>query len=381
MKAIYLDIFSGISGDMFLGALIDLGASVDKIKQALSSLTITFDIKVHRQRRLVPGINVEVLSHDKVGRKVSDIIRLIKKSTLDDWIKNTSSEVFRRIGDVEAKMHGNKNVQLHEIGMVDSIVDIVGVVTAIHQLNIDKIYSSPISLGRGFIDSHHGKLAVPVPATIELLRGMPVYFTDIQTELVTPTGAGLLSVLVDEFTYPSFIVDKVGYGMGKRSLPQPNILRVIMGSYNTIEQDSIWEIVANIDDINPEFHQYLIHRLLSQGALDATLTPSMMKKERLGIILTVLCRNENIDMIQDILFQETTTLGIRMRQCDRVILPRATTTVKTRYGTVRVKIGRWKGEVVTVSPEYEDCKQLAEKNNVPLKHVYYDAQKEAEKFI
>lgn len=381
MKAIYLDIFSGISGDMFLGALIDLGASADKIKQALSSLKITFDIKVQRQRRLVPSMNVEVLSHDKVGRKVSDIIRLIKKSTLDDWIKNTSSEVFRRIGDVETKMHGNKNVQLHEIGMVDSIVDIVGVVTAIHQLGIDKIYSSPISLGRGFIDSHHGKLAVPVPATIELLRGMPVYFTDIQTELVTPTGAGLLSVLVDEFTYPSFIVDKVGYGMGKRSLPQPNILRVIMGSSNTIEKDSIWEIVANIDDINPEFHQYLLHRLLSQGALDATLTPSMMKKERLGIILTVLCRNENLDMIQDILFQETTTLGIRMRQCDRVTLPRSTTTVKTRYGTVRVKIGRWKGEVVTISPEYEDCKQIAEKNNVPIKQVYYDAQKEAEKFI
>jgi uncharacterized protein (TIGR00299 family) protein len=381
MKAIYLDIFSGISGDMFLGALIDLGASVDKIKQALSSLKTTFDIKVHRQRRLVPGMNVEVLSHDKVGRKVSDILSLIKKSTLDDWIKTTSSEVFRRIGDVETKMHGSKNVQLHEIGMVDSIVDIVGVVTAIHQLGIDKIYSSPISLGRGFIDSHHGKLAVPVPATIELLRGMPVYFTDIQTELVTPTGAGLLSVLVDEFTYPSFIVDKVGYGMGKRSLPHPNILRVIMGSYNTLEKDSIWEIVANIDDINPEFHQYLLHRLLSQGALDATLTPSMMKKERLGVILTVLCRNENIDMIQDILFQETTTLGIRMRQCDRITLPRATTTVKTRYGTVKVKIGRWKGKVVTISPEYEDCKHIAEKNNVPIKQVYYDAQKEAEKFI
>ncbi len=381
MKAIYLDIFSGISGDMFLGALIDLGASVDTIKKALSSLKITFDIKVHKERRLVPGMNVEVLSYDKVGRKVSDIISLIEKSTLDDWIKKTSSEVFRRIGDIETKIHGNKNVQLHEIGMVDSIVDIVGVVTAIQQLDIGKIYSSPISLGRGFINSHHGKLAVPVPATIELVRGMPVYFTNTQNELVTPTGAGLLSVLVDEFTYPSFIVDKVGYGMGKRTLPQPNILRVIMGSYNTLEKDSIWEIVANIDDVNPEFHQYLIHRLLSQEALDATLTPTMMKKERLGIILTVLCANQHIDMVQDVIFQETSTLGIRMRKCDRVILPRETATVKTHHGTIRVKIGRWKGDVVTISPEYEDCKKIAEKKNVSLKQVYYDAQKEAEKFF
>ncbi len=381
MKAIYLDIFSGISGDMFLGALIDLGASVETIKQALSSLKITFDIKVHKERQLMPGISVDVLSYDKVGRKVSDIIHLIKKSTLDDWIKKTSSEVFQRIGDVEAKIHGNKNVQLHEIGMIDSIVDIVGVVTAIQQLNIKKIYSSPISLGRGFIDSHHGKLAVPVPATIELVRGMPVYFTDIQNELVTPTGAGLLSVLVNEFTYPSFIVDKVGYGMGKRTLPQPNILRVIMGSYNTIEKDSVWEIVANIDDTNPEFHQYLIHRLLSHGALDVILTPTMMKKERLGIILTVLCANHHIDTIQDIIFQETSTLGIRMRRCNRVILHREIVTVKTHHGTIRVKIGRWKGDVVTISPEYDDCKKIAEKKNVPLKQVYYAAHKEAEKIL
>ena len=381
MKVLYLDIFSGISGDMFLGALIDLGASMDMIKQALSSLQVTFDITVHKKRRLVPGMDVEVFSDDKVGRKVSDIIRLIKNSTLDDWIKQTSSEVFRRIGEIETKIHGNKTVHLHEIGMVDSIVDIVGVVTAIHQLGIDKIYSSPISLGRGFIDSHHGKLAVPVPATIELVRGMPVYFTTIQNELVTPTGAGLLSVLVDEFTYPSFIVDKVGYGIGKRTLPQPNILRVVMGSYNTSEKGNIWEIVANIDDINPELHQYLIHQLLSQGALDATLTPAMMKKERLGVILTVLCRNQHIDMVQDVIFHETSTLGIRMRKCDRVILSRATATVKTRHGTVRVKIGRWKGDVVTISPEYEDCKKIAETKHVPLKQVYYDAQKEAEKLL
>ena len=379
MKAIYLDIFSGISGDMFLGALIDLGAQVETIKQALSSLNISFDIKVHRERQLVPGINVEVLSYDKIGRTVSDIVQLIKKSTLDDWIKKTSSEVFRRIGDVETKIHGNKNVQLHEIGMIDSIVDIVGVVTAIKQLNIKKIFSSPISLGRGYIDSHHGQLAVPVPATIELVRGMPVYFTNIQNELVTPTGAGLLSVLVDEFIYPSFIVDKVGYGMGKRTLPQPNVLRVIMGSYNTIKKDIIWEIVTNIDDFNPEFHQYLIHRLLSQGALDVIFTPTLMKKERLGVILTVLCAHHHIDTIQDVIFQETSTLGIRKRKCNRVIVPRESVTIKTRHGAIRVKIGRGKGNIVTISPEYEDCKKLAEKKNVPLKQVYYQAQKEAQK--
>ena len=379
MKAIYIDIFSGISGDMFLGALIDLGASLDKIKKTLSSLQITFDIKFQKKRRLVPGVNLEVLSDDKEGRRVKDIVELIEQSTLDSWIKNKSIEVFKRIGEVEAKIHGNKNVRLHEIGMVDSIVDIVGVITGIRQLGIDKIYSSPLSLGRGFIDSQHGKLPVPVPATIELVRGMPVYFTDIQSELVTPTGAGLLSVLVDEFTYPSVIVDRVGYGIGKRKLPQPNILRVILGSFETVNKQGIWEIHANIDDSNPEFHQYLIQQLLSHGALDVTLTPTLMKKERLGVILTVLCVNQNIDKVQDIIFRETSTLGIRMRACDRITLPRDTVTVTTRYGTIRVKIGWWKGEVVTISPEYEDCKKISQEKKVSLKQVYHEAQKEAEK--
>jgi uncharacterized protein (TIGR00299 family) protein len=379
MKAIYIDIFSGISGDMFLGALIDLGVSLDQIKKALSSLQISFDIKIQEKRRLVPGVNLEVLSDDKAGRRVKDIVDLIEQSTLDSWIKHRSIEVFKRIGEVEKKIHGNKNVHLHEIGMVDSIVDIVGVVTGIRQLGIDKIYSSPLSLGRGFIDSQHGQLPVPVPATIELVRGMPVYFTNIQSELVTPTGAGLLSVLVDEFTYPSFIVDRVGYGIGKRKLSQPNILRVILGSFETEHKDAIWEVHANIDDINPEFHQYLIQKLLSHGALDVTLTPTLMKKERLGIILTVLCVDQNIDKVQDIIFRETSTLGIRVRACDRIILPRDIVMVTTRHGTIRVKIGWWKGEVVTISPEYEDCKKISQEKKVSLKQVYHEAQKEAEK--
>ncbi len=381
MKILYLDVFSGISGDMLLGALINLGVPVNKLKQTLSSLEIQFDIRAHKERRVVSGINVEVVTRDKQGRKAEDIIQLIGNTGLDEWVKRKSIEVFKKIGDVEAKIHGVRNAHLHEIGMVDSIVDIVGVITAVKHLGIERIYCSPIPLGRGFVVTQHGPLPVPAPATIELVRGMPVYFTPIETEIVTPTGAGLLSVLVDDFSYPSFIVDKVGYGMGKRELPQLNALRVISGVLEEETREDIWEIEANIDNYNPEFHEYIIGSLLSLGAVDATITPTLMKKGRLGIVLKALSPRQHLDKIQDAFFCETSTLGIRIKKINRIILPRRMLLVATPYGTVNVKIATWKGKVVTISPEYEDCKKIAREKNVPLKLVHEEAKKETEKNI
>jgi uncharacterized protein (TIGR00299 family) protein len=381
MKAIYLDLISGISGDMFLGALLDIGASADSLKKTLSTLDIQFDVKVDNENDVVSGINVEVLTTEKKGRKVQEIIRLIEKSKLDKWVKEKSIQVFTKIGNVEATIHGNRDVHLHEVGMVDSIIDIVGVISAIKQLGIEKIYSSPIPLGRGCIQSQHGLLPVPAPATIELVTGLPVYFTPIETEIVTPTGAGLLSILVDEFTYPSLLVENIGYGFGKRKLPQLNALRIISGIIPEENKENIWQIEANIDDYNPEFHDHLITRLLSLGALDVTITPVLMKKGRLGVVLTVLSSIENLDDLQDAVFLETSTLGIRIKKINRITLPRMVISVTTTYGKARVKIAKWKDKIVTISPEYEDCKKLAMENNIPLKKIFYEVKKNAEKKI
>lgn len=375
MKVAYVDMFSGASGDMLLGALVDIGVPLNKIKEEVSKIPIEFTLKARKEKNVIVGTSVFVESNDKKERDMNDIIFLLEKSDLDEKVKENAKEVFMKIGDIEAKLHGEKNVHFHEIGMVDSIVDIVGVVYAFNELGVDEIYASPFILGKGFADSLHGKIPVPAPATLELLKGMPVKFTDIKAELTTPTAAGLLSILVDRFSYPSMVIEKVGYGMGKRKLERPNFLRLVLGE----KKEETYVVEANIDDANPEWYPYVIEKLLEGDALDAFFMPINMKKGRAGTLLQVLVEEKNLERIKDIIFRETTTFGIRFYRVGREILDRKMEKVDTSYGKIPIKIGMWKGKIVTISPEYEECKKKALQKKVPIKRIYEEARLSAHK--
>ena len=375
MRIAYIDMFSGASGDMLLGALVDIGISLNKIRKEVSKLPIEFKIKAKKEKNVIVGTSVFVEAIDKKERDLDDVILLLEESDLEEKVKEKAKEVFMKIGEVEAKLHGEKNVHFHEIGMVDSIVDIVGVVYAFNELGVDEIYSSPFILGRGFANSLHGKIPVPAPATLELLKGMPVKFTEVNAELTTPTAAGLLSILVNKFSHPSMVVEKVGYGMGKRKLEHPNFLRLIVGE----KKEEIYVVEANIDDANPEWYPHVIEKLLEANALDAFFMPVNMKKGSIGTLLRGLVEEKNLERIKDIIFQETTTFGIRFYKVEREILDRRIEKVDTFYGKIPVKIGMRKGKIITISPEYEECRKKALQKKVPMKRIYEETQLRAHK--
>ncbi len=377
MKVAYIDMFSGASGDMLLGALVDAGVSIHKIKKELSKLPVDFNIRAKKEKDVIVGTSVFVDAIDRKERTLDDVISLLEESDLEKEIKKKAKKVFMKIGRVEAKLHGEKKAHFHEIGMVDSIVDIVGTVYAFMELGIEKLYSSPFILGRGFAHSLHGKIPVPAPATIALLQHIPAKFTEIGTELTTPTAAGLLSVLVDEFSYPSMTIKKIGYGMGKRKLSHPNFLRVVVGEEK--KGGETYVVEATIDDLNPEFYPFIIEKMMEAHALDAFFMPVHMKKGRIGTLLQVLVAKENVEKIKDIIFQETTTLGIRFYPVEREIVERKIEHVETCYGKIPVKIGIRKGKTITISPEYEVCKQKAMQKKVPIRKVYEEARLNAHK--
>ncbi|KAA0002766.1 MAG: nickel pincer cofactor biosynthesis protein LarC, partial [Thermoplasmata archaeon] len=371
----YIDMFSGASGDMLLGALVDAGVSLNKIKKEISKLPIDFKISAMKEKDVIVGTSVFVESMDKKERTLDDVISLLEESDLKEEVKEKAKKVFMKIGDVEARLHGEKNVHFHELGMVDSIVDVVGTIYAFNELGIEKIYSSPFILGKGFANSLHGKIPVPAPATLELLKGMPAKFTETEAEITTPTAVGLLSILVDKFSCPSMVIEKIGYGMGKKKLGHPNFLRLVVGE----EKEKTYVVEANIDDANPELYPFIIEKLIKSNALDAFFTPIHMKKGRIGTLLHVLVEEKNLEKIKDVIFQETTTFGIRFYNVDREILERRIENVETCYGKIPVKIGVRKGSIITISPEYEECKKKALQKKVPIKKVYEEARLSAHK--
>ena len=379
---------------MVLGALVDTGIDPDFIKTELSKLRLDEEFNLDFYKTEKHGISgtqakVEVLeqiqesNHHKhshaPSRHLSDIFNLLDSSELDSTIREKSKNIFDRLAEAEAKVHNKEkaNVHLHEVSGIDSIVDIVGSVIGLNKLGAEQIHASPLSLGHGFVECSHGVMPVPVPGTMELLQEVPIRQTDIPKELVTPTGAAIITTLADNFgVMPNMTMLNVGYGAGSRDLEmQPNLLRVCIGEISILHEtdDTIDIIETNVDDMSPEVSGYVMEKLFDNGALDVFFVPLLMKKGRPGIQINVLCSAENRQKLIHILLTETTTFGVRYYAADRVILKREIVEIDTQWGPIRVKRGYLNGLSIKTVPEYEDCKNIAERNGVPLHTVFQEA--------
>jgi uncharacterized protein (TIGR00299 family) protein len=461
MKILYLDIFSGISGDMFVGALIDLGVDARKLERELKKLKLDgYHLHVSRQHKsAIEGVKFDVHlahAHDhphehesevrssgfsrseppKSGnpnlhahehhhhdhdqeddhehhhehhhhgdhehlhehehphhddnRTFAEIKKLISQSKLSAWVKRKSVAVFQRIAEAEGKIHGMPadKVHFHEVGAVDSIVDIVGACIALEMLGKPRVLAAPVAEGTGWIHCAHGRFPIPAPATLAILgaRGVGVTQCDEPNELVTPTGAALLAEFVESFGPMSgLIAEKIGFGLGTRdNQTRPNVLRAVLGHASRItrhasgldwETDTIAVLETNLDDINSEILGHFVETALAAGALDVFHTPIQMKKNRPGVLLTVLCAESDADKFSERILRETSAFGVRRTMADRRKLKREFTTVKTKFGNVTVKLGRLKGEVVQTAPEFESCRKLAEQKRIPLREIYEAATK------
>jgi uncharacterized protein (TIGR00299 family) protein len=379
----YFDCFSGISGDMTLGALVDAGLPLEVLRAELAKLNLPgytlSSEKVRRSGISATKVHVVLDEKDQPARHLADISRIINGSSLSPVIQQKSLAIFHRLAEAEAKVHGTTpdRVHFHEVGAVDALVDIVGSVIGLEHLGITEIIGSPVNVGSGTVHTAHGKLPVPAPATVELLRNIPLYSSSITFELTTPTGAAILSTLAASFgLLPQMKVDRIAHGAGNKDFSHtPNVLRLMIGELlPAYGEDRSTLIETNIDDMNPQLYDHVIERLLAQGAQDAYLTPIIMKKGRPAILLSVLCDRMNTDAVLDTLFRETTSIGVRIGETGRKKLQREVRQVETSYGTVRVKVSRRGDEIMTVTPEYEDCKMLAEEKKVPLKSVIEEAK-------
>ena len=381
----YFDCFSGISGDMTLGALLDLGVDFKYMEQEIGKLGLT-NYKLSSKNVVNRGIsatqmNIEIESSEPKGHKhvhYTSIKKRIEDSNLDDRPKKLALEIFHRIAVAEGGVHGisTDKISFHEIGATDSIIDIVGASVGITQLGVDRIVSSPVDTGGGTVEIVHGTYPIPGPATVLLLKDFPAYASGIQQELTTPTGAAIISTVADQVgSLPLMKIQKVGYGAGTRDLGRrPNVLRVILGEeVSTLREETLMIVETNIDDMNPEFYQPLMERLLRGGVLDVYLTPVLMKKNRPGQLISVLTSKTNESVVLDILFRETTTFGVRSYEVNRRCLDREIKSVNTRYGDVRVKIGTLDGQKLKATPEYEDCRKLAEETGQPIYEIYQAA--------
>jgi uncharacterized protein (TIGR00299 family) protein len=434
MRILYVDCFSGISGDMMVGALADLGVTPSTFEWELSKMDLgDFHLHFERQtRRGIAGIKFDVHSgsihvegsphshhqdeahlephdhtplqekhphggsthghhhehgeHSEAGHhhahdehrhvmSLSDIRDLIEKSELSDFVKEHAVSIFQRIGKAEAKIHGSpiEAVYFHEIGALDSIVDIVLACVGIETLRIERLYFSSLNEGQGAFRCSHGEYPLPSPAALEILQGLPISQIPIPYELITPTGAAIIAEFQHSVgSMPEMRPEKVGYGVGQRDLPnRPNILRAVLGQLDEDQaQEQIIELQANIDDLSPEILGATQERLFKSGALDVFLFPIQMKKNRLGTLISVLCRPRDREVMQEILFAETSTFGIRYHRIDRVFLDREIVQVETSAGSIQIKVGRRHGRIVQASPEFESCDEAARKSQRPLKRIY-----------
>lgn len=384
-RVAYFDCSSGISGDMILGALIDCGADFDYIKKELLKLNLDFEISHQRVKKgAISAIKVIIKdSGSHPLRNLKTIKELIKKTSLSEEIKEKSLSIFTRLAEAEASVHqvDIDNVHFHEIGAVDTIVDIVGSLLGLKSLKVERIFSSPLPLGKGEIETSHGKIPIPAPATIKLLEGCKVYGKEIEEELVTPTGAVLITSLAEDFIdFPAMQTLKVGYGAGTKELPIPNALRLVVGELEKKEKKNeppTFLISANIDDSTPEVMGFLFERLLEMGALDVWQHPILMKKNRLATELSVLCYKDVMEKVIDCIFSETTTNGLRISEVKRSVLDRKIVEVKVLDETIKVKVSFKGKKVLTISPEYEDCRKVALKKGISLKKVLQLAQQKA----
>ncbi len=385
MKILYFNCFSGISGDMCLGAFVDTGLQLEMIAQELRKLPINgYQLVSNKVLRCgISSTKVDVLlkqednSYQK-GREWIDITKIIESSSLSIKLKEKGLQLFKRLFEVEGKIHGESHdtVHLHELGAVDCLVDIFGTLIALELLGVERIYTSEINLGSGLINTSHGKFPIPAPATIELIRGYPVYSSGIAFELTTPTGALIISGLDAIYSpLPKMVIEKIGYGAGNKDIKEmPNVLKILIGEESSMQtqilnEDLVIVIETNIDDMTPQLYEDVMDRLFNAGALDVTLENIIMKKGRPAIKLTVIAYEKDFNYITDILFNDTTTIGIRFYHTRRKTLQREIKRIKTSLGDVRIKISRMAGRVVNISPEYDDILILSKRNNLPLKRL------------
>ncbi len=395
MNIAYFDCFSGAGGDMIVAALIDAGADVDALRKGLASLSVggyTLSIeKISKQGFAATRLEVKPAEEEEQPhRHLKDILRILDSSGLSAAVSERAASIFTRLAEAEARVHGTgvEEVHFHEVGAVDAIVDVVGAVLAIDLLGIERVVCSPIPTGSGTVTCDHGVMPVPAPATAELLTGVPLAACDEVGELITPTAAAVLTTLADRFgPRPAMTVRSIGCGAGRREGAKlPNLLRVLVGegevgwapptivpgaerwAMPTLGVEEIAVLETNLDDATPEIIGHCMERLLKEGALDVYALPIHMKKSRTGVVLTVLCTIPQVPTMERVLFTETTTFGIRRRRVERVKMERRHETVNTPFGEVRMKIGKWE-DIVTASPEYEDCKAAAETHGVALREV------------
>ena len=382
MKVLCYDCFSGISGDMNLGAMIDLGIDILYLRNELGKLNLSgWELIAEKaQRHGITGTLVIVRKtvHEHAHRHFSDIEKIISGSSLPEVVKQLSMKIFMKIATAEAAVHGIdiEEVHFHEVGAIDSIIDIVGAAICFNALNVGAVYVSEVELGGGFANCDHGKLPVPAPATAEIIKGIPVRTGGVDFEATTPTGAAILSVLGTEFGSVSHVkIEKTGYGVGHKDHPAiPNLLRVHLGETSETEGSGhkAFLIESNIDDMNPEFYDHISDRLFKAGASDVYYSQIIMKKGRPGVVLNVICEQGLEDIIKEIIFTESTTLGIRTLDFWKDTLAREFGKLNTVYGEVTVKRSFYKGKEVSVKPEYEECRKIASERNIPVKEVYYN---------
>src|SRR5579864_3101441 len=434
MRIAYLDCFSGISGDMFLGALADAGVPPAIFEEAVAALNIGARLEISRVNRSgISATKVDVAvageieqpreisastphhlhthsehqsqakkhsGHHNHGRALSQIREIIRKTSLGDSAKQTAIAIFEKLGAAEAKIHNVpiEQIHFHEVGAADALVDIVCAAVGAEALGVDEFICSPLNVGGGTVTCEHGTFPVPAPATVELLKGAPVYSSGIQAELVTPTGAAIVATLAKRFaSFPQMNIDKTGYGAGTRDIPgHANVLRITIGETladtdrdahtraahgptTHVSRETITVLEANLDDLTPQVFGYVMNQLFEAGALDVFSTAAQMKKNRPGILLTVLAKPEDAGKLSQIIFAETTTLGVRRREESREVLARKWRTVTTRFGDVRIKLASMNGTVSNYAPEYEDCRRIAAEQRVPLKAVMQEAVQESMK--
>ena len=376
MKICYLDAFSGLSGDMTVGALIDAGADKGALMQILESLQTEAKFQVEKvSRRGVAASKFHVIAGEAKGhRHLKDILDLIAKSAAPDAVKQNAGAVFQRLGEAEAKVHGIPlaKVHFHEVGAVDSICDIVGACAGFHLLGVDAIYSSALNVGSGTVNTEHGVLPVPAPATAELLSGKPIYARGPAVELTTPTGAAIAVTLSKDFgALPPMRISSTGYGAGDKDFPEhANVLRVLVGeSSDARESTTVSVLEANIDDSSPQVLGYAMERLLEAGALDVTLEYALMKKNRPGTLVRVIAKPEDRETLAQMMFAETSTLGLRIYSAERRVQARQILEVETPHGKVRIKVSA----DGSFAPEYDDCRKLALASGIPLKQILAEA--------
>ena len=378
MKTLYFDCFAGASGDMILGAMVGAGVDPNVLSQQLALLNVQgFDVSFETVDRAGLSATHAIVrtAHEHKHRHLNDILTIISNAALPNGVKERAIKIFTRLGEAEARVHNQpiEKVHFHEVGALDAIVDVVGAAICFELLGIERFVSSPLHVGSGVVEMEHGRFPIPPPAVAELLKGVPLYSTDIKGELLTPTGAAIITTVSEQYgAMPSMQCESIGYGAGTREYENfPNALRVFVGDTEPAESqiERLLMIETNIDDLSPQVLGHVMDRAFELGALDCYFTSVQMKKNRPGVLLSILSKPDSKQQLLRLLFSETTTLGVRMYEVERRALERSVVRVETQYGPIDVKVARLNGQVVNEMPEFEQCRRIAREGGVPLKRV------------